>query len=567
MKTRSSFRSMTVLLLFALLLAACSPAAPTAEPTKPAGSAPTTAGATPTTAGAAPTTAAAPTVVPTTATAPQAQKPVVVLLTAEPISYDNMFTQADAHMGLTIHEGLFRLDNDGNIVPALAESIRNIDPLNWEIKIRKGLVFQNDEPINADAVVFTFKRAQDLFAAGKGDLTFAMGALLYDKVTKVDDFTVNFKMKSPDPIITSHLVNPEFSILPPKYYTDNTPEQVTYKPVGAGGYKVISYKAGEGTVLKAFDKYRLGKPPIDDIIVKAVPEVATRIAELKAGTADLMMGVPADLKQSLESTPGVKVIVAPSFRRGFVAIKQGRHPALADVRVRQAMNYAVNCDEIAKSLIGGMAQCRIDLVNTPYNNPNLKIFSYDPAKAKQLLDDAGWKVGADGVRAKDGVRLSLQMDTQNGSFLADKDTAQVMVDYWKAVGIEINDLRVIDSSTSSKMREKQGAGYRDLMMSSSGPDYTCQGDLLLVQKDSGSNRMSWVDDKFEQMFQAFVQEFDQSKWQKMCWDLEAYAGEQAPVVWLFTEPALYGVSNRLDFVARGDGRMYLNMVLKGLKPQ
>ena len=117
------------------------------------------------------------------------------------------------------------------------------------------------------------------------------------------------------------------------------------------------------------------------------------------------------------------------------------------------------------------------------------------------------------------------------------------------------------------MREKQGAGYRDLMMSSSGPDYTCQGDLLLVQKDSGSNRMSWVDNKFEQMFQAFVQEFDQSKWQKMCWDLEAYAGEQAPVVWLFTEPALYGVSNRIDFVARGDGRMYLNMVLKGLKPQ
>jgi peptide/nickel transport system substrate-binding protein len=115
--------------------------------------------------------------------AAQTSKPVVVLLSAEPVSYDNMFTQSDAHMSLTIHEGLFRLDNDGNIVPAIAESIKNVDPLTWEIKIRKGLVFHNDEPINADAVVFTFDRAQKLFAAGKGDLTFAMGALLYDKVT------------------------------------------------------------------------------------------------------------------------------------------------------------------------------------------------------------------------------------------------------------------------------------------------------------------------------------------------------------------------------------------------
>ena len=182
---------------------------------------------------------------------------------------------------------------------------------------------------------------------------------------------------------------------------------MTFAPVGAGGYKFVSYKAGEGLVLTAFDKYRLGKPPVQDVIVKAVPEVATRIAEMQAGSADLMMGVPADLKASLESS-GVKVVVAPSYRRIFIAIKQGRHPALADVRVRQAMNYAFNCDEIAQTLIGGMAKCNIDLVNSPYNNPDLKPFGYDPEKASKLLDEAGWVAGSDGIRAKDGVRLSLR---------------------------------------------------------------------------------------------------------------------------------------------------------------
>lgn len=490
-------------------------------------------------------------------------KPVVILDTAEPVSLDPMFTQSDANVTLSIHETLFRLDNSGAVVPAIAESIKMIDPLNWEIKIRPNLVFHNGEPINADAAVFTFDRAKKLFAAGQGDLTFALGALKYDHMEKVDDLTVKLVMTEPDPIITSHMVNPELSLLPPKYYSEHTPEEVAFKPVGAGGYAFVSYKAGEGLVLKAFDKYRLGKPPVDNIIVKAVPEVATRISEMKAGSADLMTGVPADLKADLQNS-GVNVIVAPSYRRIFVAIKQGRHPALADVRVRQAMNYAINCEEIAQELMGGQAKCSIDLVNVPNQDPNLKPYSYDPDKARQLLDEAGWKLGSDGVRAKDGVRLSLNFDTTNGSYLMDKEIAQVMADSWKDVGIEIADLRVIDQSVSSQMRAKQGAGYRDLMNSSSGPDYTCQGDLLLVQKDSGSNRMSWVDPKFEEMFKAFNQEFDQSKWTEMCNAAQAYVAEQAPVVWMFTEPTFYGVSKRLKFEPRPDGRVYYNLVLKGV---
>src|SRR5689334_22605854 len=83
-------------------------------------------------------------------------KPIVFLSNAEPVSLDPMFTQADANVIMSIHETLFRLDNEGKIAPAIAESIKQIDPLNWEIKIRPGLVFHNDEPINADAAVFTF---------------------------------------------------------------------------------------------------------------------------------------------------------------------------------------------------------------------------------------------------------------------------------------------------------------------------------------------------------------------------------------------------------------------------
>ena len=490
-------------------------------------------------------------------------RPIVVLDKAEPDGFDPMYDSSNVNVMLSIHEGLFRLDNDGNVVPAIAESIKEVDPLTWDIKIRPGLVFHNGEPINADAVVFTFDRATKLFAAGQGDLNFALGALRYDHAEKLDDLDVRMHMKVPDPIITSHMVNPEISILPPIYYGTHTEDQVAFAPVGAGGYEFVSYKPGEGTVLKAFDKYRLGKPPVDNVIVKAVPDVATQISELKAGTADLMVGVPVDLKSDLENS-GINVTVAPSYRRLFINLKQGRNPALADVNVRQAMNYAVNCDEIATELFGGMAKCAIDLVNSPNNDPNVKPYPFDPEKAKQLLDAAGWVPGSDGVRAKDGVRLSFDFDTTDGSYLMDKEVAQVMVDYWKDVGIEIKDFRTISPEVSAQMRAKQGAGFRDLMNSSSGPDYTCQGDLLLVEKDSGSNRMSWSDDKFESMFKAFSEEFDQTKWPAMCSAAQAYVAEQAPVIWLFTEPTLYGVSKRLDFTPRPDGRFYLNLVLKGV---
>lgn len=491
------------------------------------------------------------------------ERPVVILEQGEPVSLDPMFTQSDGNVILSIHETLFRLDNAGKVVPAIAESMQMIDPLNWEIKLRPDLTFHNGEPIDADAVVFTFDRATELHDAGQGDLTFALGALKYDHMEKVDDLTVRLVMTEPDPIIASHMVNPELSILPPKYYSEHSPEEVAFAPVGAGGYEFVSYTPGEGMVLKAFDKYREGKPPVDDIVVKAVPEVATRISELKAGSADLMVGVPADLVENLEGS-GVKVVVAASYRRLFVAIKQGRHPALADVRVRQAMNYAVNCQEIADALMGGMADCTIDLVNTPNRDEGLQPYPFDPDKARALLDEAGWVEGADGMREKDGMKLELDFDTTDGSYLMDKEVAQVMAEYWKDVGIGIRDLRVIDKSVSSQMRAKQGEGYRDLMNSSSGPDYTCQGDLLLVQKGSGSNRMSWVDDKFEEMFVAFNQEFDESKWTEMCNAAQAYVAEQAPVVWMFTEPTIYGVSQRLEYEPRADGRVYYNLTLKGV---
>ena len=258
------------------------------------------------------------------------------------------------------------------------------------------------------------------------------------------------------------LVNPELSILPPRYYTENPPEKVAFALSAPAGTSSCPTRPARASSLKAFDKYRLGKPPVDDVVVKSVPEVATRISELKAGSADLMVGVPADLKESLERTPGVKVVVAPSYRRLFIAIKQGRHPALADVRVRQAMNYAINCDEIAGALIGGMANCQIDLINSPYNNPDLKPFPMTLRKPKQAARRGG--LGrAERMASAPRTACGLPRFRHHKRLVPDgQGDRPGHGGFWKDVGIEIKDLRVIDNAINAQMRAKQGAGYRDL---------------------------------------------------------------------------------------------------------
>jgi peptide/nickel transport system substrate-binding protein len=543
-----------VMISLTMMLSSCAPSAATAAPTEvppteaaPAQTSPTQAAATEATA---PTEAPAP----TTAPVVEDQSPVVILTSSEPVSFDPMYTQSDAVVIQNMFLTLMWFNDKEELEPQVAESLTNIDDVTWEVKLKQGYTFWDGTPVDADAVVFTLNRGQALFEAGEGDVTFGFNQLNMDHVEKVDDYTIRFYSNGPDPDTPVHLAAIETSILEPAWYTEHDAEYTGQHPMGSGPYEFVSYTPGEGVVFKAYENYRDGVPAVKNIIVKPVPDLSARINELKAGTADVMSGLTPDLFSEIESVPGLQVVNVNGMTRVFVTIKQGRNPALADPLVRQAMNYAVDREGIISSLFGDYAHASCDILDPPYQNPDLQCYPFDPEKAKQLLDQAGWVVGSDGVRAKDGVRLSLNFDTPNGIYMFDKDISQIIAGELQDVGIEIADFQALDWSVIAGMRKNQGEGYRDLMFMGSGADYECADDLLLVEANSGSNRGSWNDPTFEQGFADLKSVFDPQQRLQKCWELEQYAVDQGAEVFLYIQPIFWGVSARLNWNGRPDNR-------------
>lgn len=219
------------------------------------------------------------------------------------------------------------------------------------------------------------------------------------------------------------------------------------QPIGTGPFKVTEFVTGDHITLVRNDNYWMpGKPYLDKIIVRIVPssEVAKQL--MKNGEADVMWNnTEADIPE-LEKMANVKLFSAPQpggerlilnlVKPGDPADNKTPHPILGDLKVRQAIAYGIDKQTIIDKLLFGKALPGTGELNVdPYNCTEVKPFPYDPAKAKQLLDEAGWKVGADGIREKDGQKLRLKYQTTTGNKL--RENSQVLiVENMKAIGIE-----------------------------------------------------------------------------------------------------------------------------------
>lgn len=219
------------------------------------------------------------------------------------------------------------------------------------------------------------------------------------------------------------------------------------KPIGTGAFKVDEFITGDHITLSRNDKYWMsGKPYLDKIIVRIVPssEVAKQL--MKNGEADIMWNnTEADLPE-LEKMTNVKLFSAPQSggerlilnltKPGDPGDNKTPHPILGDLKVRQAIAYGIDKKTIIDKLLYGKALPGTGELNVdPYNCTEVKPFAYDAAKAKQLLDEAGWKPGPDGIRVKDGAKLRLKYQTTTGNKLRE-DTQVLIVENMKAIGID-----------------------------------------------------------------------------------------------------------------------------------
>ncbi|MEZ5290807.1 MAG: peptide ABC transporter substrate-binding protein [Vicinamibacterales bacterium] len=224
-------------------------------------------------------------------------------------------------------------------------------------------------------------------------------------------------------------------------------------PLGTGPYRVAEWKSGEFIRLEAVPDYWQGTPAaITTLVFKFIANTNTRINQLKSGEVDMVVMFPWDKHREVAAIPGVAVHRIDGNGYEHVTLNERAFPAFADVRVRRALNHAVDRDLIASTILEGLAPVThgpVQPVSWAYN-PDITRYAFDPARARTLLDEAGWRdADGDGVREKDGRRFAFTLITQAG-FAVRENVAQVLQRQFKDVGVEAA-VQLHDGTSISKL--------------------------------------------------------------------------------------------------------------------
>ena len=356
-----------------------------------------------------------------------AQQPVrggmlVFATGADPDSLDPQNTQSNPgeQVNRMMYENLVRFNARMQLEPALAESwTSSKDGLTWTFRLRKGVKFHDGTPFDAMAVKYFFDRVL-------GDEK-PFKATLYSPVVQraevVDPSTVRMVLKQPFAAILFTLAHSAGGIVSPAAH-QKWGKDLTLHPSGTGPFKFVEWVKGDHVTLERNDAYWAGAPNLDRIVVKTVREDQARVALLGSGDADMILNIPTEDIPRLRKDARFTIESSPTARALYITINVARKP-FDDVRVRQALNYAVNRDALVKELFQNHAQAISGIVSPLQNGyAALPGYAYDPKKAKELLAQAGHP------------SLKVKLWTPKGRYVKDYELAQAIQQDLAAVGVE-----------------------------------------------------------------------------------------------------------------------------------
>ncbi|PYQ13454.1 MAG: ABC transporter substrate-binding protein [Acidobacteria bacterium] len=321
-----------------------------------------------------------------------------------------------------LFNGLIRFDGRGEPQGDLAASWEQTDALRYVFHLRPGIRFHNGRPLTSDDVRYTVESIlqDEVLSFLKGDLA------VIDGMETPDAATIVFRLKEP---FAPFLVNLGLGILPRGSGAD-----VGLHPVGTGPYRLKEFRRDQGLVLQAFDGYFRGRPPCPTIRLKVVPEVVSRQQELLKGSVDLVVNdLTPDQVEALRGSKDLEILSGPSNSTTYLGFNL-EDPILKDVRVRQAIAYALDRRQIIQVLLHGLAREATGLLPPDHwaYEPNVRTYAQDEAKAASLLDAAGY-LDPDGA----GPRSRFQLTYKTTTAELAREQASVFQEQLKRVGIDL----------------------------------------------------------------------------------------------------------------------------------
>lgn len=333
-------------------------------------------------------------------------KTIVIGSENESDKINPLFTDEHDDAIALIFSGLTRFNEKNEIVPDLAESWEaSPDQLTYLFKLRKDVKWHDGKPFTAEDVKFTIEQAVN----PKNNSKIVDRFEEIKEVQVIDPYTVKITLKSPFPL----LVGVMSTGMIPKHLLagkDMNNDPFNQSPVGTGPFKYGEWKKGQYLTLNANKEFYRGAPKSEKVIFKYLADQNQRAVQLETGEIDVALIDPMQVER-LSKNQNVKVtrIGTADYR---VLMYNRINPLWEDVKVRQALNYAVDRDALVKGVLLGWGKAAYGPLQLNWaNNPNVNQYTYNLEKAKQLLAEAGWTSGADGILQKDGKRFSFKLTT------------------------------------------------------------------------------------------------------------------------------------------------------------
>ncbi len=451
------------------------------------------------------------------------------------LTADSLATQVYDRLG-------WRSEPDMTPVLWAAESVEQIEPLVWQVRLRDGIVFHNGAPLTADSIKFSIER----YTLPGGNRWYYNQAGI-DRVDVIDRLTANIITTEPFQLMHAVVAN-SWYLVEPDHYANTPLEQLCANPVGTGPYRVVEYVRDDRVVLERFEDYWGDLPDFQRVIYRIIPDAAVRLAELEVGNIDLMEKLPIDSAADVERMAGVSAAGLASGRRVYF-LADRRDGPLASTQVMQALQYAVDVETIVETLLGGYTTRMATFPNVPVN-PDLEPYPFDPERARQLLSEAGYP---------DGFAVNLY--TPIGRLTSDVQVAQAVAAYLNQVGVRA-DVQTLEWSVFS---DRYRSGQLDgLFMVSEGPEFHDQGDLqgISVEHAGSMGNYGWDNPEWREMYREMRVEPDPDRRVELSHKLQEIAYFDPPILMLYNEPNLYGVNDRIVFSPRVDERIYASRVFQ-----
>jgi peptide/nickel transport system substrate-binding protein len=474
---------------------------------------------------------------------------VTIAQGVDPTTLDTMNQQETPASVVAAHifDTLVERDQNLKLVPALAAELpRLVSPQVWEVKLRKGVKFHNGEEFNAESAKWSLERVKQ--PAMRASSNFRP----IDRVEIVDPHTVRVHTTKPWPTFPTIMGFRQASMYPPKAYAGKDSAFISKNPVGTGPYRFVRWSKDEEIVLEANEQHWRGAPRIKTVVFRPIPDDAVRVAALQNGEVDVAVNIPPHLANIIANHPKLFLSTAPSIRTlqlMFVTHEYDAQHKLvgpykgvtADKRVRQAITYAIDADEIIKNVLDGKA-VRTATMLTPLHfgyDASLKPVKPDLARVKKLLADAGH-----------GSGLELTLNSPQGRYVRDKEVAEAVAGQLTKAGIK------------TTLRTFEFVNYLNTMVyvHKAGPVWLIGWGTPTIDAETvygplfrtGSNLGNYHNPDFDGMVDQAQTAMDEKQRLALYHRINKLWVDDAAAVPLYQQVDLYGASKRLNWKARSD---------------